>query len=175
MEMNLDLEEVLSHSGVGYRDNPPGRGSGRYPWGSGKRPHQSLKKKQAVKKAQETRARNKAAREKKQQVISEPMAREVLKYVPELTNKELDDIINRINKVNTLNELAHKDRMRALYAIDKAMDAMGSFNMWTVTMLNTHRNIDIIRKLLRGEKVDIPQGQQSLKGSGGGNKSGKKK
>ena len=31
---------TLSHSGVGHDDNPPGRGSGRYPYGSGKRPFQ---------------------------------------------------------------------------------------------------------------------------------------
>lgn len=34
----------LYHSGLGHDDNPPGRGSGRYPWGSGKRPYQTLKK-----------------------------------------------------------------------------------------------------------------------------------
>lgn len=33
---NIDI----LHSGKGHDDNPPGRGSGRYPYGSGKRPHQ---------------------------------------------------------------------------------------------------------------------------------------
>lgn len=33
----------LYHSGVGHDDNPPGRGSGRYAYGSGKRPFQSYK------------------------------------------------------------------------------------------------------------------------------------
>lgn len=30
----------LFHSGVAHDENPPGRGSGRYPWGSGKNPNQ---------------------------------------------------------------------------------------------------------------------------------------
>lgn len=35
----------LMHSGKGHDDNPPGRGSGRYAFGSGKRPFQREKKK----------------------------------------------------------------------------------------------------------------------------------
>lgn len=31
---------VIMHSGVGHDDDPPGRGSGRYPYGSGARPNQ---------------------------------------------------------------------------------------------------------------------------------------
>lgn len=33
----------LVHSGVGHDDNPPGRGSGRYPWGTGENPEQHHK------------------------------------------------------------------------------------------------------------------------------------
>lgn len=36
----LFSEEYLAHYGKGHDDNPPGRGSGRYPWGSGKNPRQ---------------------------------------------------------------------------------------------------------------------------------------
>lgn len=32
--------DILIHEGVGHDENPPGRGSGRYAWGSGKNPHQ---------------------------------------------------------------------------------------------------------------------------------------
>lgn len=35
-----EIEECLIHFGVGADDNPPGRGSGRYPKGSGENPHQ---------------------------------------------------------------------------------------------------------------------------------------
>lgn len=37
----LVSRDSLKHYGKGHDDNPPGRGSGRYPWGSGKRPKQS--------------------------------------------------------------------------------------------------------------------------------------
>lgn len=33
-------DDVLIHEGVGHDDDPPGRGSGRYGWGTGKNPHQ---------------------------------------------------------------------------------------------------------------------------------------
>lgn len=36
----LFSSDYLAHYGKGHDDNPPGRGSGRYPYGSGKRPHQ---------------------------------------------------------------------------------------------------------------------------------------
>lgn len=36
----MDEMDILIHTGVGHDDNPPGRGSGRYAYGSGNRPHQ---------------------------------------------------------------------------------------------------------------------------------------
>ena len=37
---DLELDNYISHYGKGHDDNPPGPGSGRYEWGSGKRLHQ---------------------------------------------------------------------------------------------------------------------------------------
>ena len=34
------MKDFISHEGVGHDENPPGRGSGRYGWGSGKNPYQ---------------------------------------------------------------------------------------------------------------------------------------
>ena len=34
------MENYLMHAGKAHDENPPGRGSGRYPWGSGNRKHQ---------------------------------------------------------------------------------------------------------------------------------------
>ena len=34
------MENIICHEGVGHLDNPPGRGSGRYAWGSGENPYQ---------------------------------------------------------------------------------------------------------------------------------------
>lgn len=38
---HLVSSNYLEHYGKGHDDSPPGRGSGRYPWGSGKRPKQN--------------------------------------------------------------------------------------------------------------------------------------
>lgn len=38
--MNMDMDIDVIHSGVGHEDGPPGRGSGRYGWGTGKNPGQ---------------------------------------------------------------------------------------------------------------------------------------
>lgn len=41
---------IIIHSGVGHDENPPGRGSGRYPYGSGDRPFQDKEAVKAAKK-----------------------------------------------------------------------------------------------------------------------------
>ena len=33
-------KDILQHDGVAHDANPPGRGSGRWPWGSGDKPFQ---------------------------------------------------------------------------------------------------------------------------------------
>lgn len=38
MEEQMDI--LIEHSGVAHDENPPGRGSGRYPWGGGDKPFQ---------------------------------------------------------------------------------------------------------------------------------------
>lgn len=40
IELFEKLNDILMHSGVAHDENPPGRGSGRYPFGSGKNPYQ---------------------------------------------------------------------------------------------------------------------------------------
>lgn len=41
-DFDCEFIDELSHVGVGHDDNPPGRGSGRYAYGSGKNPNQHL-------------------------------------------------------------------------------------------------------------------------------------
>lgn len=40
MEIFSYSEDYIEHAGVAHDENPPGRGSGRYPFGQGNRPHQ---------------------------------------------------------------------------------------------------------------------------------------
>lgn len=47
------MEGYLIHKGKGHDDAPPGRGSGRYAFGSGKRPFQRMKKSAAPKPTEE--------------------------------------------------------------------------------------------------------------------------
>lgn len=39
----IEQKDDLMHVGKGHDDNPPGRGSGRYPYGSGERPFKGEK------------------------------------------------------------------------------------------------------------------------------------
>lgn len=39
----MEENDILIHDGVAHDENPPGRGSGRYPWGSGDKPFQRPK------------------------------------------------------------------------------------------------------------------------------------
>lgn len=47
------MQNYLIHKGKGHDDAPPGRGSGRYAFGSGKRPFQRMKKQSKPKPSQE--------------------------------------------------------------------------------------------------------------------------
>lgn len=47
------MTNYLIHEGKGHDDDPPGRGSGRYAFGSGKRPFQRMKKSAAPKPTEE--------------------------------------------------------------------------------------------------------------------------
>lgn len=40
LRKSLEIFELIEHSGVAHDENPPGRGSGRYPFGSGENPYQ---------------------------------------------------------------------------------------------------------------------------------------
>ena len=108
--------DKLTHIGVPRR-------SGRYPWGSGKRPYQStggvLKnfkknraRKAAVKKAQETRKANaeKALQKKneeaeKNRVLKEGSASDILKYKGKLTNEQMSEAIRRLELEQRLSDL----------------------------------------------------------------------
>lgn len=122
--------EELCHVGVLRR-------SGRYPWGSGKRPFQSgggpkeSKKSKskgnnttqvsAAQKASETRARNKAHEEEKQRVLREGTATEVLKFKSELSTKELNDALERIKITSQLDSYAQSEMKSFMNKVDEAV------------------------------------------------------
>ena len=120
------MDEYLAHIGMPRR-------SGRFPWGSGNRPFQSLEKgklkaasdsprhkaSSARKRAKEREASLEKARKakadkaeyekKKQKALSSGSAAEVLKYKGKLTNKELQEAYQRLNYEKLINEIAKAD------------------------------------------------------------------
>lgn len=127
--------ESLSHIGVLRR-------SGRYPWGSGKRPFQSggglrkTKKKQfavdkkaeALQKARETRERNRAHETEKQQALREGTAADVLKFKSELSTREMQEALDRIRVTSQLNSYAESDMKKFMNKVEDATK-----NVQTVT------------------------------------------
>lgn len=131
----------LYHTGVKRR-------SGRYPWGSGARPYQSMegrssrksissfirdqrsKKQQAAIEKMRENAKQKAMAEAeakrqhdadKERVVREGRASEVLKYQGELTNDQLREIRDRIKLENELRSLSDKE-------YESTMDKINDFS-----------------------------------------------
>lgn len=151
----------LCHYGKGHDDSPPGRGSGRYAWGSGKsgKKHKNgireyiTSKKQAKQAAEaEKRAKLEEERKKhlevdKERVLREATATEVLQYKNQLTNAELINALNRIKWTNELSSISQKELSSGWTKVDSVMDKVGKINNWTTTGLNAYRNIERILKI----------------------------
>lgn len=141
----------LYHTGVKRR-------SGRYPWGSGSRPYQSMergsskrsissfirgqktKKQQAAVEKMREEAKRKAAQaaeekrrhdEDKERVLREGSATEVLKYQGELSNQELQNALTRLNLEASLTKISQKEQKATMDAIDNVMQSVKTVTNWT--------------------------------------------
>lgn len=152
-----DATEILElmHAGVAHDKNPPGRGSGRYAFGTGKRPNQRSSKKaqRAAKKAAEARAKareiaKKAEEERKQheadkeRVVREGTASEVLKYRNELSDAELGKIVKRIEWYGKLEDASKKDVQDGWKKVDSVMQKVKMISDWTNTAVTAKNNFD---------------------------------
>lgn len=135
--------DVICHVGVLRR-------SGRYPWGSGKRPFQSgggptntkkSKKQLAAEKAKATRAKNKAHEEEKQRVLREGNATEVLQFKSELTTKEMEDALKRIDVVSQLESFSKKEIKTYMNKIDDAMQGVKTATNWIKIGTDTYNTL----------------------------------
>ena len=124
------------------------RRSGRYPWGSGDRPFQSIsgyirKKKQEKADAAAQKERNEQLRrameeeQKKRQhdadkerVLREGSATEVLKYQGELTNQELQNAVNRLTSEYKLREFSQNEMKSAIDKVDEIMKTIKTGTDW---------------------------------------------
>lgn len=87
-------EDYIAHYGVGHLH---GGHSGRFPWGSGDRPKQDA--------ASTSGSSQSSYEERKQQALKSGSASDVLKYRGDLTNKELNDAVQRIRFEQELERL----------------------------------------------------------------------
>lgn len=176
----------LYHEGVKRR-------SGRYPWGSGARPYQSMERnssrrhtslvsyvkgrkeqkrleeaKQKAREAAEEKRRHDADKER---VLREGSATEVLKYRGELTNQELQNAVSRLNLEASLTKISEKEAKQMMDRIDSVMQNVKTVTNWTKIGTDTYNTIvDIYNITEEGKKNPLTK-----IGSGGGGDSGKKK
>lgn len=164
----------LAHSGKGHDDNPPGRGSGRYPYGSGKRPFQRggglfgrRKRKKELKRQQQKEEIARKLREQREKelkknfeneaakiaTLTDTTATELLMYRDNLTNKELRDSLDRIKMTRELRDISRKEENEGWEAVNSAMRKLGYVNDWARTGKNTYQIVeDIIDTLDKTSK-----------------------
>lgn len=168
------MDEILElfHAGVGHDKNPPGRGSGRYAWGSGKRPNQrsGLKARKAAKQREKAKAAAKKAEEERRQheedkerVLREGTASEVLKYRNELTENELNRVIKRIEWYSKLEDISKKETQDGWKKVDSVMKKVGMLSDWSKTAVTAANNFNSLVKLFTGEEKQEKQEKQKKK------------
>lgn len=141
---NVQFTNELLHYGKPKR-------SGRYPYGSGERPFQSLglaigkakqtagklmkKKNQLAKQRADNEAEKRAEAKRKHDaekpdVLQRGSATKVMQYKGELTNKELQDVVTRLRLEGTLKEMAGKENKGNMQKIDDAMQQLKKIDDW---------------------------------------------
>lgn len=100
---NECLEDFLLHFGIK-------RKSGRYPWGSGKEPYQSEERKKS-KKEKEPMSKEEAER-RREIVLRTATASDLQKIKSEITQQELQSVINRLRLEQQLSELVAAEQKK---------------------------------------------------------------
>lgn len=177
----------IIHAGVAHDKNPPGRGSGRYPFGYSSEKERKKKKKLAEK---EVARKNEAARraqqkakaaseerkrfeERKEKILKGTSATEVLKIQDELTPKELERALSRIKLTSQLQDYSDKEINRTLKKIDKRMNNLKMINNWASIGIDSWNNIaNVYNATDSGKSAPL---RTIKKGGGDGGQSGKGK
>lgn len=119
------------------------RKSGRYPWGSGKRPYQSgggplglfkKKNKQNTFGSGIENLSEEEIKERKLKAVKRGDPTEIYKYIEEMTTQELSDAANRIDAIKRIRNASLADlkaqRELGFNNIDNAMKKVGKVNTW---------------------------------------------
>lgn len=158
-------QNYLCHFGIKRR-------SGRYPYGSGENPYQREGgKKRIFGKKKEDKKINPADMKKQFQSKQEKTeflrkaetATEVLQYRDELTQKELDAALNRVNTIEKLRTASRKEIDAAWDAMDNAVKKVGMVNNWAKTGIDSAGVIQDIIKILNGEAAPKQQSGKKKK------------
>lgn len=160
VKFKMNNIQYLSHGGPG---------SGRYPWGSGKRPYQRLemsgnnavmarkgisgyirsrKQKKAEKQQKEVEAeKQKRKREEerldadKERVLREGTISEVMKYRGRLTNKELEGAVNRLTLESKLKNMSEREMKSGMDKMNEMMKKVKMGTEWVNIGTETYNTL----------------------------------
>lgn len=146
------------HQRWGVKNGPPyplSRSAVKQAYGS--RKARKAAEKQA--KAEREEAAKKEAEEKerarkvadKERVLREGTATEVLQYKNELTNTELQNVINRINYTNQLSNLSKLELDKGWNKVNDVMKKIGNVKDWTNTAVDLWKAVDNVMKIMDGQ------------------------
>lgn len=93
-------QPYLEHFGKGHDDSPPGRGSGRYAWGSGKKGRLRKQRKNEAGKNSEAESKPETQEEyeaRKQKALQSGTAADILRFRGDLTNEQMNRAIQRLD------------------------------------------------------------------------------
>ena len=139
---------VLMHIGKGHDDNPPGRGSGRYPFGSGDRPFQRI-------------SSGELSDQKLEDLIRRAPASEILKYEDVLSVDELNKALTRINYQARLKEYSSNEKSDFWKKSDNFFTKLGKVNNYYRTGAAFYQNvIQVYRYLVAMSKLRKEQEQK---------------
>ncbi len=156
------------------------RRSGRYPWGSGKRPFQSgggpigkavrfvrtkrmeKRRNDNLKKAREKAAENRKLAADKDRVLKSGSASEVMKYKGKLTNQELGDAVRRLELEKKISDMAKKDVKTGMQKVNEYMKTLDTITNWATTGTKAWNQIvDIYNSTPEGRRRPLNRITQS--------------
>lgn len=174
----MEADNVLLHYGKGHDDNPPGRGSGRYPFGSGKSNKIRLpfkkkktsyqKKKEPEKQLSEEEA--KALYEKeKAKALKSGTAKDILRFKGDLTNNEMETAMKRMDLERKLSNYDQQFIKSRKEIMNDAMKDIRMLTEWTKIGSEAWNALaNIYNATEKGKKK--PLGIINVSGGGGGKK-----
>lgn len=103
---------------------------------------------EALRKAREAKAAKRDLEKEKERIMREGTAEELRSIKSELTSKEIEQVLKRLDLDRRIDEAIAKDRDRGWNAINHAMKKVGDVNNWISTGLNSYDNTVKVKNIL---------------------------